>query len=418
MSTRRAYRNRCAAAAAAAVLSGGLAVWWPGAPAAGPSADSKILSKIEAEAKAVGQDLASARKRAVTMAAALQRQERRLDELEYRLGALLRRQTRSKAELDDRHRNLQATLSALVRVARQPPQALLFEPGNADSTVRTSLILTNVVPSLERRATSLRTRLAALRSLQAHISRERADLARERDLHNEKRRELDAVIAALSNKHRQLTGRRKSEAERLKKLARTARDLNSFARRATRPSREAPMPVPAPRAKIRTAALSPRLLPPDTGTQDSAAALPRQASVTAVKGRLPLPVRGRIATRFGAENSIGQPSRGITLETRPSAAVVAPHDGTVMFSGPFRGYGQLLIIDIGENYHILLGGLARSDVVAGQWLLAGEPIGFMSEPSALGPGLTKPQLYIEFRHNGNPVNPLPWMAAGKRKVSG
>jgi septal ring factor EnvC (AmiA/AmiB activator) len=106
-------------------------------------------------------------------------------------------------------------------------------------------------------------------------------------------------------------------------------------------------------------------------------------------------------------------SQGITVETLPLAQVVAPHDGLVVFAGNYRDYGLLLIIDHGEGYHTLLAGLSRIDGTVGQWLLAGEPIGQMGAGSG-----GKPNLYVELRRHGEPLNPLPWLAANERRVSG
>ena len=104
----------------------------------------------------------------------------------------------------------------------------------------------------------------------------------------------------------------------------------------------------------------------------------------------------------------GVRSKGITITSRPGAAVVAPYDGVVAFAGPFRGYGQLLIIEHSEGYHTLLAGLGRIDAAVGQHILAGEPVGVMENDGA-------PSLYVELRRDGQPINPLPWLAdrAGK-----
>ena len=125
-----------------------------------------------------------------------------------------------------------------------------------------------------------------------------------------------------------------------------------------------------------------------------------------------MPARGRIVERFGAVTESGR-SKGITIETRADAQVVTPYDGEVVFAGPFRGYGQLLIIQHGEGYHTLLAGFSRIDSVLGQWLLAGEPVGVMGRGSN-----GNPALYVELRRNGDAINPLPWLAASDRKVSG
>ena len=127
-----------------------------------------------------------------------------------------------------------------------------------------------------------------------------------------------------------------------------------------------------------------------------------------------MPARGPIATRFGERNDVGLQSQGIVVEARPGAQVVSPYDGRIVFAGAFRRYGQLLIIAHGEGYHTLLAGFASIEGVVGQWLLAGEPVGKMGGQERQ----EKPTLYIELRHNGEPINPLPWLAASETKVSG
>ncbi|MFP6745052.1 MAG: peptidoglycan DD-metalloendopeptidase family protein, partial [Alphaproteobacteria bacterium] len=135
-------------------------------------------------------------------------------------------------------------------------------------------------------------------------------------------------------------------------------------------------------------------------------------SIIEARGELPMPVRGRLQSLFG-DTSNGVKSKGISIVTRGGAQVVTPYDGEVVFAGPFRGYGQLLIIEHGKGYHTLLAGFSRIDSILGQWLLAGEPVGVMGWGSNGGP-----VLYIELRRDGVAINPLPWLAVSADKVSG
>ena len=112
-------------------------------------------------------------------------------------------------------------------------------------------------------------------------------------------------------------------------------------------------------------------------------------------------------------DAYGTTSKGLTIQTRQGAEIVAPYDGRVVYAGPFRGYGQILIIEHSEGYHSLLAGLSRIDAAAGQWVLAGEPVGAMGQQET-----GEPELYLELRRNGRPINPLPWLALHKGKVSG
>ena len=127
----------------------------------------------------------------------------------------------------------------------------------------------------------------------------------------------------------------------------------------------------------------------------------------AARGRIPYPVKGSVVKKFGDPTESGATSKGIVIRTRAGAQVISPYDGTVLFAGPFRGYGQLIIIEHGDGYHTLLAGMGRLDTSVGQTLLAGEPVGIMVAQS-------KPTLYIELRKNGQPINPAGWLS-GKNK---
>lgn len=150
---------------------------------------------------------------------------------------------------------------------------------------------------------------------------------------------------------------------------------------------------------------------------------------------------------FGAADGVGGTEKGITIATRTGAPVSAPADGWVVYAGPFRSYGQLLIINAGGGYHILMAGMERITVDLGQFVLAGEPVGVMGGlsrtvantvqrgPGGIGSGGSgasaqngssspatatgQPQLYVEFRKDGLSIDPTPWWAAtDSQKVRG
>ncbi|MDH5187635.1 MAG: peptidoglycan DD-metalloendopeptidase family protein, partial [Rhodospirillaceae bacterium] len=136
------------------------------------------------------------------------------------------------------------------------------------------------------------------------------------------------------------------------------------------------------------------------------------SSISKARGQLPFPAIGRLVGLYGQDLGNGITRKGISIETRNQAQIISPFDGRVVFSGPFRGYGQLLIIDHGEGYHSLLAGLGRIDAVLGNSVLAGEPVATMNEAGE------QPVLYVEFRHNNEPVNPLPWLTERKGNNQG
>jgi murein hydrolase activator len=115
-------------------------------------------------------------------------------------------------------------------------------------------------------------------------------------------------------------------------------------------------------------------------------------------------VTGTVLEHFGDPDATGSKAKGILIQARPGTTVLAPFDGQVVFRGPFRSYGEILIIQHAGGYHSLLAGLGRSDAAVGQWVVAGEPVGVMG-PAKDG----DPKLYVELRRDGHPIDPAPWL---------
>ncbi len=131
------------------------------------------------------------------------------------------------------------------------------------------------------------------------------------------------------------------------------------------------------------------------------------------QGLLPLPVQGKILVSFGQSDQDGTPSKGIHLETRADAQVISPCDGLVLYAGPFRSYGQLLIINPGGGYHVVLAGMDRIEAQQGQYVLAGEPIAAMgAEAHTVERSPKRPTLYVEFRRDQQSIDPEPWWSSG------
>ncbi len=112
---------------------------------------------------------------------------------------------------------------------------------------------------------------------------------------------------------------------------------------------------------------------------------------------------GGIVIAYGQETSKGVTSKGISIKTRSQAQVVSPYDGSVIFAGPFRGYGKLIIIEHGEGYMSLLAGMNEIECEVGQMLLAGEPVGQMPDDE-------NSNLYMELRKDNKPIDPEAWIA--------
>ena len=213
----------------------------------------------------------------------------------------------------------------------------------------------------------------------------------------ERRARLGDLLERKEHLRRSTDAQIRAQARRTRSLARQTKSLRELLRRLETARREDERKAAAAR---RAAASVPP--PPPPGRPFSQA-----------RGRLPFPVVGRIVGRYGQTTETGMTRKGIVIETGAGAQVVAPYDGRIVFAGKFRGYGQLLIIEHGGGYHSLLAGLARLDGTMDHRVLTGEPVGVMGRP-----GGRNPSLYMELRRNGQPINPLPWLAVQRGKVSG
>jgi septal ring factor EnvC (AmiA/AmiB activator) len=143
---------------------------------------------------------------------------------------------------------------------------------------------------------------------------------------------------------------------------------------------------------------------------------------TTTRGRLDYPAQGQKLREFGAADGYGGTAHGLYLATRQGAQVTAPADGEVEFAGHFRSYGQLLILNVGEGYHVLLAGLGEITTQNGQHVRAGEPLGVMGQSPAratlIGDLLDDPRpvLYIEFRKDGSAIDPAPWWVGSRKEA--
>ena len=354
---------------------------------------SRVTSQIEKarsqhkalrqKAALVSKEILDVRKKMVTAARSVQEQEESLDRLEQKLHELEARQEYMKNRLEIRREQRIRVLAALQTLAFKPTEALLMQPLSPQDTLRSALLLREAVPRLEYSTEGLKKDLDLVASLTGAIRAQSASIRKTAVRLEEKRRDMDVLI----KKKTKLQSAFESESSRARRkaeaLAQQASDLKDLLARLDRESKK--------RGK--------------TGKTDDDVV---SGAFMTAKGRIPYPVKGKIVSKFGDLNEAGAASKGISLATRPNAQVISPYDGRVLFAGPFRGYGELLIIEHGDGYHTLLAGLGRLDTSVGQSLLAGEPVGVMAESA-------KPVLYMEFRKNGQPVNPTSWLDSRKGK---
>jgi septal ring factor EnvC (AmiA/AmiB activator) len=371
-------------------------------------------AEIAAEIATLDKDRAALNEELLATAAKVQDLEGSLSATEGRLATLADDEQRIRAALAGREDVLADVLAAAQRIGRRPPPAIVVRPEDALGAVRSAIVLGAVLPELRVEADALSADLAALVSVRARTETERDRLRADATRLGEERERL-ALLVEEKKKAGEARGEA-LEAERRKaeELATTAATLEELMGSLDRDLAEAK----TARAAAAEAARLARPAPTDTGRLQPAVAF------ASAKGLLSLPVRGVTLREFGEDDGFGNGSEGMAVATRAGAQVTAPADGWVVYAGAFRSYGQLLILDAGDGYHILLAGMEKIDVEHRQFVLAGEPVGTMGSrrlASAAVPDVTlsQPVLYIEFRKDGTSVDPGPWWAGSQdRKVRG
>ncbi|MDR6952435.1 septal ring factor EnvC (AmiA/AmiB activator) [Ancylobacter sp. 3268] len=365
--------------------------------------------RLAGEIEALKGDRAKLNAALIDTATRVREVEEKLDTSEQRLVALEREEADIRESLDSRRDEMAEVLGGLARLGTHPPPALLVRPDDALQSVRSAMLLGAVLPELKAETELLASELAAQERVRKEVAAERDALAELKATLGEQRRRTAALIAQRQSSVERSETALAAERERAAAFAAEASNVRDLLKR-----------METEIAAARKAADAAKALANKTD-QTSAqrlAALSNPGRMTPgvafseARGLLPLPVSGNILKNFGAEDGYGGAEKGTSFGTRRQAQVAAPSDGWVVYAGPFRSYGQLLIINAGGGYHILLAGMDRITVELGQFVLSGEPVGVMGDGpqlvSSVGLGTAQPILYVEFRKDGISIDPTPW----------
>ncbi len=375
---------------------------------------SEAEAALRREIDEIGSDRRKLNQALIDTAAKARGVEARIAATEARLKPLDANEQVIRKSLEGRRTAIGEVLAALQRIGHRPPPALIASPEDALQSVRTAMVLGAVLPEMRQAVDALAHDLTGLVAVRKQIAAERDKLQAEVVSLDAERTRMSALVGERQKQQadrEQALAAERANADNLAKQVDNLKDLiaklESSLDPATRAAREAARGDSRPSL----AALS------DPGRLAPAIAF------ASLRGRVPIPVNGVKLKEFGAPDGIGGMEKGLSVATRAGAQVTAPSDGWVVYAGPFRSYGQLLILNVGGGYHVLLAGMDRISVDLGQFVLTGEPVAVMGNSShiaaVLATGSSQPVLYIEFRKDGMPVDPGPWWAAGEgEKVRG
>ncbi len=379
---------------------------------------SEAEAKLRQEINAIAEDRRKLNQALIDTAARMRAAESRLEAAEARLKPLDENEKTIRGSLEGRRAVIAEVLAALQRVSRRPPPALLIRPEDALSAVRTAMMLGAVVPEMRLQAEALAADLAELVRVRRDIADEKSRLERDSTMLEAERQRVALLIG---ERQRKLADTERALDDERVKAAALAREVDNLKDLIGRAEAGLDRATRAARAAARAAEEKSRRTDL-TALKDPGRLAPAVAFASA-RGHLPLPVNGVRIREFGTPDSLGGTERGLSIAARTGAQVTAPCDGWVVYAGVFRNYGQVLILNAGGGYHVVLAGMDRISVEVGQFVLTGEPVASMGGgaqvASTLAAGASQPVLYVEFRKDGTPVDPSPWWAASEgEKVRG
>ncbi|MDO4184424.1 MAG: peptidoglycan DD-metalloendopeptidase family protein [Rhodospirillales bacterium] len=374
--------------------------------------------QLQQESEKVGRELSQISKTMVTKARQIQNIEDKTSGLEKELLQLQEDLKVAEADFSVEDKNLIQTLYALQNLALKPTESLFVQPLSPVEIIRSAILLRETVPYLSEEATKIRRKLEDITNKKKNIEQQMAKIASSKLSLEKEHAKMRDLMAKKSAMQKKLQTQSQETKQKIKQLAEQAKDVKELLdklererlarEKAERLRREKEA---RERAELEAYRKQQGINEPEPAPQESSA--PAQPSKSFMKetgksfakarGRLPMPARGPIVVAYGEETSKGVTSKGVSIKTRSQAQVISPYDGSVIFAGPFRGYGKLIIIEHGDGYMSLLAGMDNIDCEVGQMLLAGEPVGQM-------PKSNDTHLYIELRKDNKPLDPMAWIA--------
>jgi septal ring factor EnvC (AmiA/AmiB activator) len=274
-------------------------------------------------------------------------------------------------------------IAILERLQSDLPPALALEPADALRSARGAMLLGAALPKIYQAAAEVSRQLKALKQTRASLlSRRAQSLSNAADL-SAAEGHLDKLLAARQREASGAGAAYQALQAKFDAIANQATDLKTLLDRVS-------------------------MLRANAGPQGMVIVSAEGRAIQNVlkPGSLASPVVGHVEEDAPGEER--QP--GLNFVTSPGAAVVAPADSHVLFAGPYRKTGQVLILETAGGYDLVLAGLDRVDVRSGDQLLAGEPVGRMPR------GKNGAKLYFELRQNGKSVSPAAWLGIGLRKA--
>ena len=340
--------------------------------------------KLQAQATQISLELTRISKDMIASAKQIQSSEEKISRMESELETLRADLKKAEENFVVEDDNLIKTLSALQNLALKPTEALFVQPLTPVEIIRSAMLLREAVPYLQENAARIREDLEKIEAQKNLVEKQVARIIRQKKILEKEHEQMKALVQRKSKIRNAVEIKSVKAKKKVEQLASQANDLRDLLNKLEKQRQEKLRRQEEERrrlaelkaAEARRAAEETKKLE-EKQRADLIKFKPEVINEVGenfvkAKGHLLRPARGPVVTAYGEQMSKGVTSKGIIIKTRSQAQVISPYDGTVIFAGPFRGYGNLIIIEHGQGYLSLLAGLEEVDCELGQMLLAGE----------------------------------------------
>lgn len=276
------------------------------------------------------------------------------------------KQIQTNESISQQRKQIEAKLPMLLRLGRVNPLKLLVDTAAGKDTIRGIILMRSLSHSLRQQLQRLQATSSEISALSKELEVKKKVQAQLLDSLQIQQTQLEAFEKV---KFEELT---KAELEKLSK----EEDINFLLNEAH-------------------ATLSKKA---------------QSASKASAKQDLPFrwleqPVAGKVVVDKELQKKFSPGAQGIIFETKKNAEVFAPSEGTIVFKGPFKNQGDILIIEAGEKVYTVLMGMHKINAEIGESVYAGQKIGSMA-----GYGASSPKLYLELRQKGKAIDPKGYFA--------
>ncbi len=342
------------------------------------SEETKQKDKLQKKINKITSELDDIKKNLVEAARAVRDKEDTLKSIEERIGNLEEKKITIDKTLQAERVSIVKLILILERIRKTPPQALIARPDTPYKTAQSALLMENIIPSVKRHAESLKNNLETLQRVSNELKIEKASLEKETKFLRDKNKNLQSLVDKKERVYSKIDRDIEARELTIQNISAKASNLEQLVRQ-----------LKAEEQK-------------EFQRQKTANIL-RKKPVFDLKetGQAQLPISGIIRTGYHQKDDLGAKSNGITIEGRSAGLVIAPMGGKVQFTGTFKRYGNIIILEHAGGFHSLIAGLEKITSSVGDHVNSGEPIGLLPDSSLI----PRPKLYYELRQNGNPVNP-------------